>query len=106
VANSRRSFIKAGKTAATTVGIAEWIASKILGRYASQSRTRIGRDLNVGMPKPGDFPIGSVESRAAMRLQLVNRRDVRKRVEFQTNVFFEPGQDGMRFHFYPWLRKT
>lgn len=25
-------------------------------------------------PKPGDFPIGSVESRAAMRLQLVNQR--------------------------------
>jgi hypothetical protein len=26
----------------------------------------------VDTPKPGDFPIGSVESRAAMRLQLLN----------------------------------
>jgi hypothetical protein len=25
------------------------------------------------MPKPGDYPIGSVESRAAMRLQLSNQ---------------------------------
>ena len=25
-------------------------------------------------PKPGDFPIGSIESRAAMRLQLSNER--------------------------------
>ena len=32
-------------------------------------------------PKPGDFPIGSVESRAAMRLQLSNQT-AEPRVEF------------------------
>ncbi len=29
----------------------------------------------MGTPKPGDFPIGSVESRAAMRLQLSTQKD-------------------------------
>jgi hypothetical protein len=38
------------------------------------------------MPRPGDFPIGSVESRAAMRLQLKNQGDTRRRLEFVTNV--------------------
>jgi hypothetical protein len=28
----------------------------------------------MNTPKPGDFPIGSIESRAAMRLQLSNQR--------------------------------
>lgn len=32
-------------------------------------------------PKPGDFPIGSVESRAAMRLQLSNKTDARPRMD-------------------------
>jgi hypothetical protein len=29
----------------------------------------------MGTPKPGDFPLGSVESRAAMRLQLSSERE-------------------------------
>jgi hypothetical protein len=52
-------------------------------------------------PKPGDFPIGSVESRAAMRLQLVSLRDMRGRVEYHNNIR-RPGQDGMRFDFGAW----
>ncbi len=35
----------------------------------------------MDIPKPGDFPIGSVESRAAMRLQLSNET-AEPRVEF------------------------
>jgi len=36
----------------------------------------------MNTPKPGDFPVGSVESRAAMRLQLSNQRDAESHVEF------------------------
>jgi hypothetical protein len=39
-------------------------------------------------PKPGDFPIGSVLSRAAARMFLKNQRDARKRIEFVTNALF------------------
>ncbi len=35
----------------------------------------------MNTPKPGDFPVGSVESRAAMRLQLSNQ-EAEVRVEF------------------------
>jgi hypothetical protein len=36
----------------------------------------------VNTPKPGDFPIGSVESRAAMRFELSNQRDAEPQMEF------------------------
>jgi hypothetical protein len=37
-------------------------------------------------PKPGDFPIGSPESRAAARMQAVNRQDTRSRVEYVSHL--------------------
>ena len=37
-------------------------------------------------PKPGDFPIGSAESRAAARMLATSREDTRKRVQIVTNV--------------------
>jgi hypothetical protein len=58
--------------------------------------------------KPGDFPIGSPESRAAARMQLAHRHDNRKRVQFVANVWFPhpheggPKQDPARFHFGTW----
>ena len=36
--------------------------------------------------KPGHFPIGSPESRAAARMLAANRRDTRRRIEIVTNV--------------------
>jgi len=45
-------------------------------------------------PKPGDFPIGSVESRAAMRLQLSNKKDAplsERRVTFSTGEIIAYG---------------
>jgi hypothetical protein len=36
--------------------------------------------------KPGDFPIGSPESRAAARMLVANRRDTRRRIEIVSNV--------------------
>ena len=38
------------------------------------------------MRRPGDFPIGSPESRAAARMLAANRQDTRKRIEIITNV--------------------
>jgi hypothetical protein len=35
----------------------------------------------LAKPKPGDFPIGSTESRAAARMLAENQRDERERVE-------------------------
>ena len=40
------------------------------------------------MLKPGDFPLGSINSRAAMRMQLANRQDTRRRIEIITNALF------------------
>ena len=37
-------------------------------------------------PKPGDFPIGGVESRDAMRLHLSNRRDESARTVFISRI--------------------
>lgn len=36
--------------------------------------------------KPGDFPLGSPESRAAARMLAASRWDTRKRIEIITNV--------------------
>jgi hypothetical protein len=52
-------------------------------------------------PRPGDFPIGSIESRAAMRLQLANRRDSRRRIEIVSNVA-RRGVDNAKPHMSPW----
>lgn len=38
------------------------------------------------LPKPGDFPVGSPESRAAARMQLACRSDNRRRITIRTNV--------------------
>ena len=58
--------------------------------------------------KPEDFPIGSLESRAAARSMLeVRDKDVR-RLELVTNVLFpdhgEERQDRSRPHATPWTR--
>src|SRR5690349_6968017 len=37
-------------------------------------------------PRPGDFPLGSVESRAAARMLAGKREDTKKRIEVRTNV--------------------
>jgi hypothetical protein len=45
-------------------------------------------------PKPGDFPIGSVESRAAMRLRL-NQGDESQVIEI-VSLIPRPGRDNTR----------
>lgn len=51
--------------------------------------------------KPGDFPIGSPESRAAARMRLFGWSDHRERIEVQHNIP-RPGADSARFHFGAW----
>ena len=51
--------------------------------------------------RPGDFPIGSPESRATARLQLTQRNANRKRLRFVSNVF-RPGADNSRVDFAGW----
>jgi hypothetical protein len=55
------------------------------------------------MPKPGDFPIGSPESRAAARIRLASWDDRRKRMRIITNI---PGRgvDNSRVHFGKWQK--
>ena len=52
-------------------------------------------------PRPGDFPLGSPQSKAAVRMQLAKIRTAQPRV---THVMFvpRPGRDPMRYHFTPW----
>jgi hypothetical protein len=52
-------------------------------------------------PRPGDFPIGSIESRVAMRLQLANRRDSPRRIEIVSNIA-RPDVDNAKPHISPW----
>ena len=40
----------------------------------------------MNTPKPGDFPIGSVESRAAMRFQLSNQSGESRVLEFVSHI--------------------
>lgn len=61
--------------------------------------------------KPGDFPVGSLESRATARLRLAEKRSTRKRIEIITNVRFpqhEPPQtrDNSIPYAYPWQETT
>ena len=45
--------------------------------------------------KPGDFPIGSPESRAAARMLAANWQDTRRRIEIVTNVHMpDPHREG------------
>jgi hypothetical protein len=37
-------------------------------------------------PKPGDFPLGSAESRAAARMAAEIRQDTRERLEFVSHI--------------------
>jgi len=50
---------------------------------------------------PGDFPIGSWESRAAARIQLFRRVDSRKRMTIALSLP-RPGQDCSRVKFDDW----
>jgi len=63
------------------------------------------------LPTPGDFPIGTPESRATARMRLEKMRSTRKRIEFITNVRFpqhEPSQvtDNSMPSAYPWQETT
>ena len=40
----------------------------------------------MNTPRPGDFPIGSVESRAAMRLQLSNQTGESRVLKFVSHI--------------------
>jgi hypothetical protein len=40
----------------------------------------------MNTPKPGDFPIGSIESRAAMRLYLSNKRGAPSCMEIVSHI--------------------
>jgi hypothetical protein len=57
-------------------------------------------------PRPGNFPIGSPESRAAARMLMGSRRDNRKRIQFVTNVSFPdhdgPPGDRSKLYVTPW----
>jgi|SRR5580704_2226732 hypothetical protein len=51
--------------------------------------------------KPQDFPVGSLESRAAVRLQLARRNEGRRRIRLISSI---PSayQDNSRVHFGDW----
>lgn len=51
--------------------------------------------------RPGDFPIGSPESRAAARMQLAHRNDGRKRWRITWSIP-RPGEDNSRIRFSGW----
>ena len=55
------------------------------------------------LPNPGDFPIGSLESRAAARIRLASRHDSHKRMRIITNIP-GPGVDSSRVHFGKWQK--
>jgi hypothetical protein len=56
-----------------------------------------------GVSKLGDFPIGSLESRAAARIRLASWNDSRKRMRIITNIP-GPGVDNSRVHFGKWQK--
>ena len=55
-------------------------------------------------PKPGNFPIGSPESRAAARLTLEYASDNRERIQLLSHIPWPhgPHQDHTRPHVGPW----
>ena len=54
-------------------------------------------------PKPGDFPIGSPESRAAARMLMRSRVDNRKRLQFITNTMLAHHDGNPEPHVTPWI---
>jgi hypothetical protein len=60
----------------------------------------------VDTPKPGNFPICSLESRAAARMLMKSRQDNCKRIQFVTNVLFPyrdgPPRDSSKPYATPW----
>ena len=55
----------------------------------------------MNTPKPGDFPIGSVESRAVMRFELSNQGGDSQGIEVVSRVP-RPRQDNTRPHATAW----
>ena|ERR1700690_529279 len=53
------------------------------------------------MPQPGNFPIGSLESRSAARLRLIRLNESRKRIRFIHNIS-RPREDESRVWFGEW----
>ena len=51
--------------------------------------------------RPGDFPLGSRESRAAARLLLNSLANTRRRIEIVSHIP-RPGQDGTKPHVSDW----
>jgi hypothetical protein len=50
--------------------------------------------------RPGEFPLGSPESRAAARMLLKNQRDSRRRIEIVSNIA-RPDVDNAKPHMSP-----
>src|SRR5262245_17612633 len=55
----------------------------------------------IATPRPGDFPLGSPQSRAAVRMKLAKIRTAQPRVTYVMYVP-RPNRDPMRYHFTPW----
>ena len=53
------------------------------------------------LPQPGNFPIGSLESRSAARLRLIRLNESRERIRFIHNIP-EHNADNDRMHFGAW----
>ena len=51
--------------------------------------------------QPGDFPLGSPRSRAAVRMQLVQIRKAQSRINLVLHIP-RPELDPMRYHFMDW----
>jgi hypothetical protein len=52
-------------------------------------------------PGPGDFPLGSPQSRAAVRMRLAKIRTAQPRLTYVMYVG-RPNRDPMRYHFTGW----
>ena len=52
-------------------------------------------------PGPGDFPLGSPQSRAAVRMRLAKIRTAQPRLTYVMYVG-RPNRDPMRYHFTDW----
>lgn len=53
------------------------------------------------LAKPGDFPIGSLQSRSAARMRLIRLNESRKRMRFIHNIP-RPREDKSRMHYGDW----
>jgi ribosomal protein L2 len=66
-------------------------------------RSRLGA-TNEG-PKPGDFPVGTPQSRAAARAALESLRAGRKRIDVISSIP-RPGQKGNEIHIGDWIEQA